>query len=410
MVTQEQKDAGQKAFDSVVKVAAYGENNCPIAPLTKWWPIASIAPEGGNWYFCCNCPNCGTSIPLVRDYSEGNLGKPFRGYGLTATCASCEKDVACPSEEIHPTKWPLAPGESAPTVTYAMLPKRKHTNDPEYKPTGLIHHYTSIDALTSIISSGSLRATNINYLNDSSESELGLELMKKVGLEALNDSSGIDAEFVSFFLEWVERRTFSDASVYVLCFSESRNQLSQWRGYTAHGKGICISLDGSSFIQKMQKYNWTWQHCRYGIESQLAFAEAILIRMRREVILATGKAEVDKRMLFQNVLNTCLPDLLQVAAIIKNDGFVEEKEVRLISRPIEINNASVKFRPGKTTLIPFVDFELANTTEVLEFREIMIGPSPTQLLTEASVRGLIAQSRVNKTCLVSRSSIPYREL
>jgi hypothetical protein len=77
--------------------------------------------------------------------------------------------------------------------------------------------------------------------------------------EELKSSSGIDREFLSYFLWWVENRYVLGAgSVYVLCFSEACNQLSQWRGYTPHGRGLCLGIEIGILVQRMQlMVRWT---------------------------------------------------------------------------------------------------------------------------------------------------------
>jgi len=98
-----------------------------------------------------------------------------------------------------------------------------------------------------------LRATGIHYLNDASESELGFSIIRNLAQEELKSSSGTDREFLSYFLWWVENRYVLGAgSVYVLCFSEACNQLSQWRGYTPHGRGVCLGIDIRILVQRMQ--------------------------------------------------------------------------------------------------------------------------------------------------------------
>jgi hypothetical protein len=263
-VTSEQELKNVKAFEALVKVAAYGDG--PILPLTEWYSLAPIEPAGGCWYFSFECPKCHQASPMFRDFSDGHLGNPFQRYGVRTTCYFCKVPVQVASETIKSSQWPLQPGQAPVESEYAHRPSRKYKNDPEYRPlSGPLHHYTSLDALLSIVETKSLWATNVHYLNDSSESELGLNLMRQVGEEARKTAKGIDAEFLAYFADWLDGRVFESASVYVLCFSEARNQLSQWRGYTEHGRGICLSIDSGLLVRRMQAYGWTFQNCRYNV-------------------------------------------------------------------------------------------------------------------------------------------------
>jgi hypothetical protein len=294
---------------------------------------------------------------------------------------------------------------------YANRSPRKHKDDPEYRPvSGPLHHYTALDAMLSIVKTKSLRATNVHYLNDSSESEHGLKLMRQVAEEARKTAEGIDAEFLAYFVEWLDGRVFESASVYVLCFSEAHNQLSQWRGYTEHGRGVCLSIDSALLVKRMQANGWTFQNCRYNRISQLTWAEAILSRMRREATTSSMEIEGDKKKDFNVVLQNCLSDLLQVAATIKNEAFAEEREVRFISPMINVGDKRIAYRVGRTALIPYVQFGLVDGEADLAIHEIMVGPSPTQHLTQSSIAGVVKQYRLKEPCIVSLSQIPYREL
>jgi len=408
LVTPEQKARNVKACEDLIKVAALGGG--PVAPLPDWLSLAHITPAGGYWYFSFDCPECRKTSPMFRDFSDGNLGNPFVNYGFHATCFFCKSNIECASENVRSSQWPLEPGEEAPESEYAHNPARKYKDDPEYRPlSGPLHHYTSFEALLSIVQTKVLWATNVHYLNDASESELGLEIMSQIAAEARKTSEGVDLEFLTFFLEWLTGSVFESASVYVLCFSEAHDQLSQWRGYTAHGRGICLSIDSTLLVERMQALGWTFQHCRYNRTSQLAWAEAILSRMRRESASNRPKIE-DKAERFDAVIRNCLSDLLQVAATIKNEAFAEEREVRFISPMIDIADKRIAYRAGRTTLIPYVQFQLAEGEDPLAIHEIMIGPSPTQHLTKTAIAGVVTQNRLKKPCVVSASQIPYREL
>ena len=101
------------------------------------------------------------------------------------------------------------------------------------------------------------------------------------------------------------------ASVYVLSFSEAHNQLSQWRGYTKYGQGVCLSIDSALLVKCMQAQGWTFQNCRYNRTSQLAWADAILSRMRREAATTHTGIEDDAKKEFNVVLQNNLSDLAQ---------------------------------------------------------------------------------------------------
>ena len=411
MVTPAQKSKNVKAFEDVVKVAALGGG--PIAPLTEWYSLAPIQPTGGYWYFSFECPACRRPCPLFRDFSDGHLGSPFTNCGVQAICNFCKASLRCASEAIRPIQWPLEPGQSPPRSEYANRVTRKYVEDPQYQPlAGPLHHYTSITALSSILKSKSFWATNIRYLEDSSESELGLARVRQVAEEARETSTDIDAEILTHLIEWLDRPRSESASIYVLSLSKDHNRLSQWKGFTTYGQGICLSIDSMLLVKRMQAQGWTFQNCRYNRTSQLTWADAILSRIRREAATNYSGVEEDKKKGFDTVLQNCLPDLLQVAATIKHDAFVDESEVRFISPMINISDDRVSYRtrPGRTTRIPYVEFILADNVENLSIAEVMVGPGPEQHLVKSSIVTSLKENGVRAPWRVSLSDIPYREL
>jgi hypothetical protein len=347
---------------------------------------------------------------MFRDFSDGDLGNPFSGYGMQATCYLCKANVRCASECIRSVQWPLHSGQAPPRSEYANRVPRKYQEDLESRPiSGPLHHYTSLDALLSILKTRSLWATNIRYLNDSSESELGLKLMRQVAEEARATSRGIDSDILSYLIEWLDSPRSEAASVYVLSFSEAHNQLSQWRGYTTYGQGVCISLGSDHLVRRMQAQGWTFQNCRYNPASQLTWAEAILSRIRREAATTYTGVEAEKKSCFTAVLQNCLSALLQVAATIKHGAFAQEREVRFVSPLISIADHKIRYRRGRTTQVPYVEFSLAEGDDDLVIQEIMVGPSPRQQGMQTSITNALEQARVLSRG-VTVCSIPYREV
>jgi hypothetical protein len=408
LASAEQKLSNVRALETVTKVCADGRT--PVAPLNAWFSLAPIEPKGGYWYFGLECLECQQFSPAFQDYSDGNLGKAFKGGGVVAVCYLCKKENRCQSENLDSRQWPLKHGEKQPLTHYAASPPRKYQDDPEQRPVrGPLHHYTSVEALRAIISSKTLRATNVYYLNDSSESELGLLLMRQVAVEARDTSKGLDAEFLDFFITWFDRRGRDGPAVYVLSFSEAHDDLGQWRAYTPYGKGVCISIDSMFLVERMQEHGWNFQHCRYNQTSQLAWAESILSRLRREVALQRESRASNSDQLFNDVLQANLSDLLGVAATIKHEAFSSEQEVRFISPMIAPDDPRVAYRDGKTTRIPYVPFRLVNSEGRIAVREIMVGPCPDQSPILGEVLGIATGARGSGTCQLSASKIPYRQ-
>lgn len=285
--------------------------------------------------------------------------------------------------------------------------------DPEQRPlSGRMHHYTSLDAFLSIVEHRMFRATSLNYLNDASEGVLGIRLMRDVVAREQASATGIDKEFLDYFLRWLDDPIQRDiaGAVYVLCFSERRDDLSQWRGYTPHGRGISIGINIAVLVSRAQQMGggWTFQNCRYREDSQLAWANATVSRLRSAV---PKNLAGSRQLQFSQVVGSNMDAVLQTAALMKHEAFAAEQEVRLISPLISHNDSRVKFRAGRSTIIPYIEFPLVSRLEDrLQEVEIGIGPGPTQPLAHAAVAYLMERSNFSRAVNYHRSPTPYREL
>ena len=103
----------------------------------------------------------------------------------------------------------------------------------------ILYHYTSLDALFSIITnidyedesnvSFTLRATHASFLSDLNEGRLLSEALRKLGV----------SEVMLWSAEAIQGYPF------VLSLSELNDNLNMWRCYADNGKGVSIGLDKS---------------------------------------------------------------------------------------------------------------------------------------------------------------------
>lgn len=283
-------------------------------------------------------------------------------------------------------------------------------HDPEYRPLrGPLYHYTSLDALLSILQRRSLWATNVAYLNDASEVRYGCNLMSEMVVERAKSASVPEREFLDHLRAFLQLDVAHQLPIYVLCFSEQRDQLSQWRGYTPHGRGVSVGFNSGALIRRMQKLGWQWQACYYGRPGQSAYAQAIVTRLCR--VAEQGRGNEDKQTFFDRVIHENVHDLLQVAAMIKNPVFAEEKEWRLMSPVVGYDDKAVQYRAGRSTLLPYVEFPLAaDDSEPIHVSEVILGPTPAGSLSEWAALKMIMSKNVKLDIGVSSSSIPFRQL
>jgi len=117
-----------------------------------------------------------------------------------------------------------------------------------------LFHYCSNQKAVAILSGQSIRMSDIQKSNDYKELSLffprifdclehlylnnsfRFKFNNKVGRNAFYDFLDVSYRY------WKDRFSSGDFSNLVLCLSESRDSLSQWRGYADNGKGCCIGF------------------------------------------------------------------------------------------------------------------------------------------------------------------------
>lgn len=116
-----------------------------------------------------------------------------------------------------------------------------------------IYHYCSLETFNSIITSKTLRLSDITKSNDSKELIYIRPFIKE---EFLNVYRSEPAQFFKnavgegqwqkitehYINDWFDEN-YRYYSFYVMCFSNRPDVLSQWRGYANDGNGVSIGLD-----------------------------------------------------------------------------------------------------------------------------------------------------------------------
>ena len=105
----------------------------------------------------------------------------------------------------------------------------------------IVYHYCSVDTFFNIIRNSSMWLSDIAKSNDYQECIRCREFVNKGMEEYLRD----DVESLKAWKTWYENGVYSNFSMktFCVCFSESKDKLSQWRGYAQDGKGIAIGFN-----------------------------------------------------------------------------------------------------------------------------------------------------------------------
>ncbi|CAB3824290.1 hypothetical protein LMG26858_00354 [Achromobacter anxifer] len=271
-------------------------------------------------------------------------------------------------------------------------------------PSLLLHHYTSGQGLLGILDSNSIWSTRIQYLNDSKEFSHAIELARAAIHKRKTDrAEGRFSALCEALTDQLER--LSGLAIYVACFSEVEDSLSQWRGYCPPGFGYSIGFDGEQLRNIASAQGFQLRKCIYNDYEQ---RQAINQWVERTLSGASGSCPPSQEpgAFLEKTAGSFLQEFIEFAPYMKHNAFSAEREWRLVAL-ISFDNARVKLRPGKSMLIPYVPVNLELSLESKLIWNIRIGPTPHIELAMNSASLLF--NRIRPVNGIGRSFVPYRD-
>ena len=303
----------------------------------------------------------------------------------------------------------------------------------------VVYHYTSIEAMTKIVDSKSIWATSICYLNDTSEGEHFLTLVKQRVPEFKRTHT---VEDETLFDEGENILSDFMTRPFIASFSTDGDSLPQWRSYCHNGNGVAIgfsvdclkrsTVNGANSDSADDTLEFSKVEYVDGSDTK-SIDEAIIRAINSSKVMRTfwstqkPQFEIKSSDHFQIYLST-------IACAKKHKSFSNENEYRLIVHNLIGNRKAVEFRPVRSTIVPYVPVRvptkrtgykepedkslqshpvLASLVGILAGRsdfidQVVIGPTPNKDLTRSAVKAFFEKCSMNVE--VRTSDIPYRDL
>lgn len=278
-------------------------------------------------------------------------------------------------------------------------------------PSAPLYHYTTQQGFLGIVESRKLWATNTYYMNDALELKHAVEVAGRVieGFQAEN----VPAELVSMLVGFL--KGMEEFHVFACSFSEERDLLSQWRGYTGEC-GYALAFKPEKLLEIAEQNEFRVVKCIYddGLKEQIA-REAV-----ERALEIYRQAPKDKPNLNQKAMidtaRKVVAEFYQWGPLFKHRSFEEENEWRLIAGPADYFDGRIRYRGGRYTLVPYVEVNLevkfsnpSTKGADLGFHDILVGASPLQDLPWRSVMQFL-YSRGIGFDQITPSGIPFRRV
>ena len=273
----------------------------------------------------------------------------------------------------------------------------------------VLYHYTNQSGLLGIFKSKTLWATNLYYLNDSSELHHAVNLVKKmipIHIELPSGYFDLTQQILDT-LEWTEL-----ANIFVASFSKDPDTLSQWRAYGSENGGFSIGFNYAKLNRVADHQEFGLKKCVYDEHDQKKTIIPMLQGLARSIDDELKDVPTKDSATIKEILEKHVRDFfvgfLPIAPTFKSCHFDKEEEWRLVSPTYySYNHPNVQFRVGKSMITPYFKFDLTKETDNLPIDEIIIGPTPHEELSRKSVEQLVYKHGLSE-CKVNPSKIPFR--
>jgi len=315
----------------------------------------------------------------------------------------------------------------------------------------IVYHYTDAKAFAGIVEKAALWATDFRYLNDSRELIYTwnpfVSRLRQLSSEAGEYSEAYAAQLTALdLMKSTDLMNFDD-SMFVACFTELRDVVSQWSRYGANGHGIALGFDPERIrgldvpifhhtpggrlgpVRDQNKDPLKWkailQKVAYGDTERDRVVDGLIDVVEKNC----GKNGIGD--LNHKVGNSIFQThaLVHRLPLVKHAAFEDEQEHRItISEHLGGRSASqrtalstlgqpfsdlaqgplqtldVLFRPGGATLFkPYVSIPFDHAALV----KVMMGPSIKHRLVEPTVRRMLDRNGFRHTT-IEASDLPYQ--
>jgi hypothetical protein len=261
----------------------------------------------------------------------------------------------------------------------------------------IIYHYTTQDSLINIFKTKELWATNIYFMNDASEFNEPLKIVRRILESKLRKDNmkitKLERKLTESLLVDTDIWAVSD-NICVVSFCLNGDLLSQWRGYGTPDSAYSIGFNREKLMDTLKPVPFNLYRCEY--LNKAKYKERI-----RKFITEVINDSKQKRELPN--AGELIDKFTTMAATMKLDHFQEENEWRLVSTML--SDYEFEFRVGKSMIIPYhpIHFDMSCISEVV------IGPSKYQKLALNAVNLLINKfaDETHPCIRIRESSIPY---
>lgn len=318
-----------------------------------------------------------------------------------------------------------------------------------------LHHYTTVGGLQGIIETGTLWASDVRFMNDSSELQYAIDLIDEVFWQVLEEEADPEVKNSLTHRAGIANGFEIGRQPFIACLCEDDDLLSQWRGYGYQDASVSLGFDLSMLSRfdelppqtHLRKVVYNQAQQRHEVQMVVrAWLEGIT-SLRAEgrtldelfpypAIWALQIALYDHHLCFKHPSFSeeqewrfiKLLDLRAEVGLMEErkraevQAFNDEKLKDLgvdVGRPIistslydEAEGVDIKFRQSALGLIPYMHLELKDRAGVFTGRlplwQVVLGPSTNPELGVESLKLYLRSQGYGVHTKIRASGIPLR--
>ena len=237
------------------------------------------------------------------------------------------------------------------------------------------YHYTSLDALFSIITSKTFRLTSLRSSNDKKELSYSFDKFVKTFLDLCKyESDPEKKEILHKFKRGMDENpdTFkklckNDSKPFALCLSKKKDNLTHWDRYAVNCKGVCIGINAAALnvhCQRTAALAFASDLIEVGsvIYQQKEIEDRILTETLKAYKIiceaATKITSEDPETVVEDRGYYFLSSIYSnLARFVKNPSFIDEDEIRMyfdansIAQTLQLFDSLNSDSPDMSTLV-----------------------------------------------------------
>jgi len=263
----------------------------------------------------------------------------------------------------------------------------------------VLYHYSSTEKLKGILNTNVFWASNINDLNDRSEYQYGIDVIRRV-LTSIDSS--FNSNFIGLFIDQIDKFERDIGSIFILSLSTNGDSLPLWQAYS-NLDGYNIGLDLHFVLNNTPPDILCHGHVIYSKEKQEQIINEKATDLYEFYKEFAPNCEKDE---FNIIFGFIFTQVLNYITLFKHPAFEHENEYRFVYYVNGSTESRIKVTgQGK----PYVEI----TTEILDYLsnelplvEIRMGPKNVN--NKEDVLSIFINNENTREINIFKSDIPLR--